>query len=103
MEELLLETAEDRCPDAGWQVAESDAGDFYVYSADVGRAERWDQDEALSVALEVGADVAEQLRRQQPAHVAVETSAGDWVIVDVTVSFTDGRTLPFEYEENDSV
>lgn len=101
MRELLLETAEDRYPDMGWKVAESDGGDLYVYSADEDRPDRWDQDEAMSVALEVGASVGRELRREQPAHVAVETSAGDWAIVDVTVSFNDGRTLPFERAETD--
>lgn len=102
MDELLLEAAEDRYPDMGWQVAESDAGEYYVYSADTDRAERWDLDEALAVALEVGSGLADQLRREQPAHAAVETSAGDWVMVDVTVSVNDGRSLPFEYEEKDA-
>jgi hypothetical protein len=101
VDELLLETAEDRYPDMGWQVAESHDEDLYVYSADDDRTERWDLDEALSVALEVGSCLAEQLGREQPAHVAVETSAGDWVMVDVTVSVNDGRTLPFERAERD--
>lgn len=98
MEELLLETAEDRYPDMGWQVAESDAGELHVFSADDERTERWDAEEALSVALEVGAALAEQLKRDQPAHVSVETSAQDWVSVDVTVSFGDEHSLPFERE-----
>jgi hypothetical protein len=98
MREALLETAERHFPDQGWRYVEDPEGNAYVCRDD-NEAESWDLDGATRVAVEVAAAVGYRLRHRGSAHVAVQAADGDFVVVDATVAFQDGFTMPFLYKE----